>query len=88
MRIRNIRKTRRHFDIPRSLFYVWRAAFERGGEAGLVTTRPVARSPPRTTRPEGHCQVNESGTYEGGRIRDQAAVTWAHTVNDRARNIR
>ena len=35
-----------------------------------------------------HCQVNESGTYEGGRIRDQAAVTAVHTVNARARNIR
>ena len=35
-----------------------------------------------------HCQVNESGTYEGGLIRDQAAVTAVHTVNARARNIR
>ena len=52
VRIRNIRKTCRHFGIPRSLFYVWRAAFERDGEAGLVNKRPVARSPPRTTRPE------------------------------------
>ena len=52
VRIRNIRKTCRHFGIPRSLFYVWRAAFERDGEAGLVNRRPVARSHPRTTRPE------------------------------------
>ena len=52
VRIRNIRKTCRHFGIPRSLFYVWRAAFERDGEAGLVNKRPVARSHPRTTRPE------------------------------------
>ena len=37
---------------------------------------------------DGHCQVNESGTYEGRRIRDQAAVTAVHTVNARARNIR
>ena len=35
-----------------------------------------------------HCQVNESGTYEGRLIRDQAAVTAVHTVNARARNIR
>ena len=35
-----------------------------------------------------HSQVNESGTYEGGLIRDQAAVTAVHTVNARARNIR
>ena len=52
MRTRNIRKTCRHFGIPRSLFYVWRAAFERDGEAGLVNKRPVAHSHPRTTRPE------------------------------------
>ena len=35
-----------------------------------------------------HCQLNESGTYEGRLIRDQAAVTAVHTVNARARNIR
>ena len=52
VRIRNIRKTCRHVGSPRSLFYVWRAAFERDGEAGLVNKRPVARSPPRPTRPE------------------------------------
>ena len=39
-------------------------------------------------QPEGHCQVNESWTYEGRLIRDQAAVTAVHTVNARARNIR
>ena len=39
-------------------------------------------------RKKGPCQVNESGTYEGGLIRDQAAVTAVHTVNARARNIR
>ncbi len=33
-------------------------------------------------------KVNESGTYEGRLIRDQAAVTAVHTVNARARNIR
>ena len=45
---------------------------------------------PRTTRTPvcWHCQVNESGTYEGRLIRDQAAVTAVHTVNARARNIR
>ena len=52
VRIRNIRKTCRHFGIPRSLFYVWRAAFEHDGEAGLVNKRSVARSHPRPTRPE------------------------------------
>ena len=37
---------------------------------------------------QGTVKVNESGTYEGGLIRDQAAVTAVHTVNARARNIR
>ena len=37
---------------------------------------------------ERHSPVNESGTYEGRLIRDQAAVTAVHTVNARARNIR
>ena len=57
VRIRNIRKTCRHFGIPRSLFYVWRAAFEHDGEAGLVNKRSVARSHPRPTRPEVAEQV-------------------------------
>ena len=43
---------------------------------------------PANVADPGHCQVNESGTYEGGRIRDQAAGTAVHTVNARARNIR
>ena len=41
-----------------------------------------------STEQIGHCQVNESGTDEGRRIRDQVAVTAVHTVNARARNIR
>jgi len=45
----NIRKTCRYFGIPRSLFYVWRAAYEREGEAGLVNKKPIARLHPRTT---------------------------------------
>ena len=53
------------------------SVFERAGESPMT--------PPASSR---HCQVNESGTYEGRRIRDQAAVTAVHTVNARARNIR
>ena len=37
---------------------------------------------------ERHSQVNESGTYEGKLISDQAAVTAVHAVKARARNIR
>ena len=82
----------------------WRAclrdyAYPRLGETAVdrVTTADVMavllplwtqkhETAPRLRR--RHCQVNESGTYEGGLIRDQAAVTAVHTVNARARNIR
>ena len=66
----NVRKTCRHFGIPRSLFYVWRRAFERDGEAGLVNRRPIARSHPKTTRPEIVDQVlHLRRTYHLGPIR-------------------
>jgi len=68
--IGNVRKTCRHFGIPRSLFDVWRGAFERDGEAGLVNRRPVARSHPKTTRPEVVDQVlHLRRTYHLGPIR-------------------
>ena len=66
----NVRKTCRHFGIPRSLFYVWRRAVEREGEAGLVNRRPIARSHPKTTRPEIVDQVlHLRRTYHLGPIR-------------------
>ena len=66
----NVRKTCRHFGIPRSLFYVWRRAVERDGEAGLVNRRPIARSHPKTTRPEIVDQVlHLRRTYHLGPIR-------------------
>ena len=49
-----------------------------------MSGRPIKR----TLRDHAHSQVNESGTYAGRLIRDQAAVTAVHTVNARARNIR
>jgi transposase-like protein len=36
----NIRQTCRYFGIPRSLFYLWRAAYQQQGEAGLVNKKP------------------------------------------------
>jgi len=36
----NIRKTCRHFGIPRSLFYVWKGKYELEGEAGLARKKP------------------------------------------------
>ena len=47
----NVRKTCRHFGIPRSLFYLWRGAHTREGDAGLVNKRPCARSHPNATPP-------------------------------------
>ena len=68
---------------------------QRGFKVVLVNARHVKNVPGRKTDvvdcqwiQERHCQVNESGTYEGRLIRDQAAVTAVHTVNARARNIR
>jgi transposase-like protein len=37
----NIRQTCRYFGIPRSLFYLWRAAYQRQGEAGLVNKTTI-----------------------------------------------
>lgn len=69
-RIRNIRKTCRHFGIPRSLFYIWRDAFKRDGEAGLVNKRPCARSHPSATRREIVEQIlHLRRTYHLGPIR-------------------
>ena len=39
-RVGNIRKTCRYFGIPRSLFYVWKAAYERASTL-LASNRPV-----------------------------------------------
>ena len=58
------------------------------GQATAHRHPPVSRSDPDRQGDHAHSQVNESGTYEGKLIRDQAAVTSAHTVNDRARSIR
>ena len=68
--IGNVRKTCRHFGIPRSLFYVWRGAYEREGEAGLINKRPCARSHPKTTPPEIVEQIlHLRRTYHLGPIR-------------------
>jgi len=39
----NIRKTCRHFGIPRSLFYIWRGKYELEGEPGLGRERAATR---------------------------------------------
>ena len=71
----NVRKTCRYLGIPRSLFYVWRRACERDGEAGLVNRRPIARSHPKTTRPEIVDQVlHRRRTYHLGCLRHSLLI--------------
>ena len=48
----NIAMTCRYFGVPRSLFYVWRDAYQEHGEEGLRRKKPVARSHPNQTPDE------------------------------------
>ena len=45
----NVNKTCRHFGVTRSNFYLWRNAFRKNGEVGLISRRPIARSHPHQT---------------------------------------
>ena len=66
----NVRQTCRYFGIPRSLFYVWKAAYEREGEAGLVNKKPCAHAHPKATAPAIVEQiVHLRRTYHLGPIR-------------------
>ena len=66
----NVRQTCRYFGIPRSLFYVWRAAYEREGTAGLINKKPCAHSHPKTTAPAIVEQIlHLRRTYHLGPIR-------------------
>jgi len=40
----NVAKTCRYFGIPRSLFYLWRNAYQEHGEEGLRRKRPLVRA--------------------------------------------
>ena len=44
--IGNSAKACREWDIPRSTFYEWKAAYAKHGEAGLIRKRPIAKSHP------------------------------------------
>ena len=48
----NVLKTCRHFGVSRSNFYLWRAAYLRQGDAGLVNKKPIPRSHPNQTPAE------------------------------------
>ena len=69
--IGNVRKTRRHFGIPRTLFYVWRGGYQREGVAGLMRKRPCVKSHSKTTTlPEVVKQIlHLRRTYHLGPIR-------------------
>lgn len=42
----NIAKTCRYYGVPRSLFYLWRAAYEKHGPEGLKRKKPIPKSHP------------------------------------------
>jgi len=42
---KNIAKTCRHFSISRQTYYVWRAAYEKHGEKGLINNKPCPENP-------------------------------------------
>jgi transposase len=66
----NVRQTCRYVGIPRSLFYVWKAAYEREGEAGLVNKKPCAHAHPKATAPAIVEQIlHLRRTYHLGPIR-------------------
>ena len=48
----NVAKTCRYFGISRSLFYVWRNAYQEHGEEGLRRKKPIAKSHPNQTPDE------------------------------------
>jgi len=48
----NIAKTCRYFGIPRSLFYLWIAAYREHGLDGLKRKKPIPKSHPNQTPPE------------------------------------
>ena len=45
----NVNKTCRHFGVTRSNFYLWRNAFRKNGDVGLISRKPIARSHPKQT---------------------------------------
>lgn len=50
--IGNVAKTCRYYGIPRSLFYVWRKAYQMRGLEGLKNKKPIPKSHPKQTPAE------------------------------------
>ena len=46
---RNVNRACRHFGVTRSNFYLWRNAFRKNGDVGLISRKPIARSHPQQT---------------------------------------
>ena len=60
----------------------WEAESDvKAGETGTFIRREKRKA-------HGTVNLTSPGQNEASLSQDQAAVTWAHTVNDRARNIR
>ncbi len=52
VRLGNVRKTCRFFGISRSSYYVWKAAYQREGDTGLINKKPCASRHPKALAPE------------------------------------
>ncbi len=48
----NVAKTCRYYGIPRSIFYVWRSAYVKGGEQALKNKKPIPKKQPNRTPDE------------------------------------
>jgi transposase InsO family protein len=49
---RNVNKACLYFGVSRSNFYLWRAAYRRHGDAGLIRKKPIPKSHPNQTPTE------------------------------------
>jgi transposase len=48
----NVNKACRHFGVTWSNFYLWRNAFRKSGDVGLISRKPIAKSYPNQTPAE------------------------------------
>ena len=56
-----VNKACRHFVVTRSNFYLWRNAFRRNGEIGLISRRSIARS-----HPQAQWRQQVASRHQGG----------------------
>lgn len=61
------------FDVPKSIFYGWKRAFDKEGKAGLARKKPIAHNHPRSLKQDVVDQIFElRQTYKLGPER----ITW------------